>query len=62
MSFSYIRRSTIGSMLTDLDLLGDLEIVAMHVHTTDILKIDIHNSYVTIHPSRKTASSLFIDR
>ena len=49
-------------MLTDLDLLGDLEIVAMHVHTTDILKIDIHNSYVTIHPSRKTASSLFIDR
>ena len=55
-------RSTIGSILTDLDLLGDLEIVGMHVHTIVILKIDIHDSYVTIHPSMKIASSLFIDR
>ena len=49
-------------MLTDLDLLGDLEIVVIHVHTIVILKIDIHNTCMTIHPSMKIASSRFIGR
>ena len=40
----------------------DLEIVVMHVHTIVILKIDTHYTCMTIHPSMKIASSLFIDR
>ena len=47
-----------NSMLTDL--LGYLFIVAVHVHTILILKTDIYNAYMNIHPLRMMVSSLFI--
>ena len=47
-----------NSMLTDL--LGYFFIVAVHVHTILILKTDIYNAYMNIHPRRMMVSSLFI--
>ena len=46
-------------MLTDL--LWNLTIIAINGHTSLILRTDIRNSYVRIHPHRMAVSSLFTE-
>ena len=46
-----------NSMLTDL--LGNLAIIAVHDHAIFILKTDIRNIYMSIHPRGMMVSSLF---
>ena len=45
-------------MLTDLS--EDLAIIAVYVHTIFILKTDVCSAYMSIHPCRMMAASLFI--
>ena len=44
-----------------LDLLRDLAVNVVYGHTILILKRDICNAYMSIHPRRMMTSSLFID-
>ena len=58
-TFSVEDRSTIGSVVVMLrEWLRKLTVIAMHSHTILILKTDICNAYMSIHPNRMT-SSLF---
>ena len=42
-----------------MDLLGDLAIIAVFGHTLLVLKTDICNAYMGIHPRRMMVFSLF---
>ena len=43
-----------------INLLGDLAIITVQYHPIFVLKTDIFDAYMNIHPRRMMASSLFI--